>query len=1032
MAEGGRPGVSSPVTVGREPELAILRRAIEEVRAGRPRVVVVSGEAGIGKSRLVAEAASRAGDVRVARGTGLALASSIPYLPFAEMLRGLMRDLPETAAAAVLGPARRELAAILPELAAGPSGHRVVGRRGEASDDLDRLRMYEALLRVAEGITRLGTTLFVLEDLQWMDPASLQLLSFLAHNVRRGEALLVLTVRSGTLHGNPAILPFLADLSRGDNVERIELGPLDVEGTRQQVAAILGGQGSAASADRIQRLGDGNPLYTEELLAAARRDGDSGDGVSPKLRELLDTRLARLPADALIVLRVAAAAGRSTDEDLLGAACGMEPGRLEAAIRAALDEHVLVRTGPGSGAGYRFRHEIMRTMVESTLLPAEAVRVHRSFAQALASRPVERQDAAEVAYHWDAAQDASRALAAHVAAGSVAERGYAFGQAHQHYERALVLWDTVADAETVAGLPWHRVAECGAGSAAKSGDHDRAIELVRSILASEPDADAEWVELMRSTLRWYLWESGRLDEALAQARTSVQARRAQPDRRFANALAHMGGLLLYQGREAEAKRHASEALRVARQFQATEEEILARGVIGWCLVLEGQVDLGILSIRQALEATQALERSGDRGSDRDPFDDQRHHAGLVLAQTQLTAALEIAGRAEQAHAIALDGYAVTVARGVERTYGSVLQATAMRALYLLGRWDEAEAGIRAALDGGAIGTGRLGLLTVQALIAVGRGRQGDAEASLAESTDLIDGTTPQDARRWVAAASAELCLWQGRWTDGLRHIALVTETVGGGEDRGPTQPVMPDGSLPRLLSLAARASAELAVVERAGGSQATISRLVADRVRAGLRRIGRRSALAEAWRDDLRTATAELERGDPSTGARQVQRWTAAVEAANGYRPYSEAYARLRLAESLLGQRRRRNEAMTELNQAMALAEGLGARPMLDEIERLAGRAGLHAVRSSAGASIVSTGSVRPFGLTAREVEVLVLVADGLSNPEIADRLFISPKTASVHVSNIYGKLGVESRVAAATIAHSLGLTGGDPSTLAG
>ena len=544
---------------------------------------------------------------------------------------------------------------------------------------------------------------------------------------------------------------------------------------------------------------------------------------------------------------------------------------------------------------------------------------------------------------------------------------------------------------------------------------------------------------MRSTLRWYLWESGRLAEAVAQARAAVRARRAQPDKWLANALGHLGGLLLYQGREAEAQRLASEALRIARAERATDEEILARGVLGWCLVLEGQVDQGIESIRRALEATRTLEGSGERAPsheavvDHDGLDDRRHHAGLVLAHTQLAAALEIAGRVEEAHDTALEGYAVTVARGVQRTYGSVLQATAMRALYLLGRWDDAEVGIRVALDGGAVGAGRLGLLSVRALIAVGRGHTGAAEAALTEADDLIDDATPPDARRWVAAARAELSLWHGRWMEALQRIASVADdasSIGGAH--GASRPVMPDGSLPRLLSLAARASAELAVVERASGSNAPISRIAAERVRAGLRRIQRRGVLADAWRADLRTATAELERGQPGSGVKQIQRWTAAVAAAQGYRPYPEAYARMRLAESLLGQRRLRPEAVAELGRAMVLAELLGAQPILDELERLAGRAGLRLDRgdagrpSEAGVRIVGTGPVHPFGLTAREVEVLVLLADGQSNTEIAARLFISPKTASVHVSNIYGKFGVESRVAAATMARSLGLTGGD------
>ncbi len=381
--------------------------------------------------------------------------------------------------------------------------------------------------------------------------------------------------------------------------------------------------------------------------------------------------------------------------------------------------------------------------------------------------------------------------------------------------------------------------------------------------------------------------------------------------------------------------------------------------------------------------------------------------------------------------IALDGYAVTVTRGVERTYGSVLQASAARALYLLGRWDDAEAGIRVAArrrSGRCRSTGPAD--DSGAHRHVGRGHQGPAEAALAEARDLIDDTTPQDARRWLAAATAELCLWQGRWFEALGQIASVAEGVDGGDDaRSPSQPVMPEGSLPRLLSLAARGSAELAVMERAGALQTTVSRAAADRVRMGLRRIRRRNALADAWRDDLLIATAELERGEPGAGARQVHRWTASVEAAQGNRPYSEAYARLRLAESLLGQRQRRVEAMAELDHAMEAAERLGAQPILDELGRLATRAGLRAGRGEHGEPIARPVATRPFGLTTREVEVLVLLAQGLSNTEIADRLFISPKTASVHVSNIYGKFGVESRVAAATLAHSLGLTAGDGET---
>lgn len=148
--------------------------------------------------------------------------------------------------------------------------------------------------------------------------------------------------------------------------------------------------------------------------------------------------------------------------------------------------------------------------------------------------------------------------------------------------------------------------------------------------------------------------------------------------------------------------------------------------------------------------------------------------------------------------------------------------------------------------------------------------------------------------------------------------------------------------------------------------------------------------------------------------------WQKAAAAADG-RPYSEAYARWRLATALLGDRTRSAEAAAEIAEAARLSEGLRATRLRKAVGDLASRAGLDRDGAARPAD-------RPFGLTEREVEVLGLVASGLGNNEIAEQLFISPKTASVHVSNIYGKLGVGSRVAAATIAHDLGLTVPPPS----
>jgi DNA-binding NarL/FixJ family response regulator len=169
-------------------------------------------------------------------------------------------------------------------------------------------------------------------------------------------------------------------------------------------------------------------------------------------------------------------------------------------------------------------------------------------------------------------------------------------------------------------------------------------------------------------------------------------------------------------------------------------------------------------------------------------------------------------------------------------------------------------------------------------------------------------------------------------------------------------------------------------------------------------------------------ARAELERAGMDLATRE-RRWSAAQELVS-HRPYAAAYVQWRLAEARLARRDGRAAAAPAIQKGLALAELLGAARLVDELRDLAQRARLTvATATSPGAPEVSLDSEqRPYGLTAREVEVLALVADGLSNQEIADQLFISPKTASVHVSNIYAKLGVESRVAAATLAHGLGL----------
>jgi len=1006
--------------LGRELELAQLGRAIAGLHEGRGCVVVIGGEAGIGKTRLIEEALDRADPgLRVLRGDCLALGARIPYLPLADLLRDLTRQLPSPTLNRIIGPARADLARLLPELGttAGTAGADESARRESRSDELERLRLYEAFLRVTERIADEGPTLFVVEDVQWIDEASLELLAFLAHGLQQvGSAGLVVSVRPEEVEGRDQVLMLLAGLGRGPGTERVELGPLGPESTRRMAAAILGGQPSNELLEQVSARSDGNPLFLEQLLLApvrSDRSTDDGAAIPPKLRDLLAARLAHVPPEVLEVLRVAAAAGRTIDDRLLARASNLDEAQVSRAVRAAVDDGILIRAERLGRPAYRFRHEILRAQVAAQLLPAEARRVHAAFAQALSDEPG-GLSLSEIADHWDAAGDAIRALPAHVAAGQSAMTAFAFSRAGEHLDRALELWIDVDDPVATAGLTRVSLLGEAAAAAARSGRFLHAVALTREQIAEAGKEGGENLELARSSLRWYLWEAGDLDAALAEAAAVLADADVVPARWRANARGHQAALLLFQQQVDEAHRGALEARDLAVAAGAREEEILAEGVLGWCLLLQGDVDGGLAAIRRALEAAVAGEGVHLEG---------RYPVGPALAHSQLAAALELVGRLEEAHEVATSGAALAAQQGVARTFGSTLQATAARALYGLGRWDEADRTSADALRAGAVGSGRISLLAVRALLAVARGHLPEAEATIDEADALVTETTPPEVQRWLTVAAAELAVWRREPAVALTRLAFLTDepavSVPG------AQPALLDASVPWLLALGARAYADVAIEERSTGEAPGLSTVARSRLDATLSRARRRKALADVWAGALAVARAELERADTPEAKRRARRWRTAAELVSD-RPYIAAYARWRLAETLLASRDGREAAARELDSALATARTLGATMLNGAIEDLARRARLEAPGTTAEANGRER-PVRPYGLTAREAEVLALLANGLSNGEIAERLFISPKTVSVHVSNVYGKLGVDSRVAAATAAHSLALDRVEP-----
>jgi predicted ATPase len=468
--------VASPIFVGRVEELQALDAAQRRAADADPAVVLVGGEAGIGKTRLVAEFSSRCATdgTRVLVGGCVPVGDgALPYAPIVEALRTLVGDVGVGAVRELVGPAWPELARLLPAL--GAPDHR--GPPGQEA----QARLFELLLGLLGRLGDQAALVLVVEDLHWADQSTRDLLAFLVRNLRRERMLVVVTYRNDE-PGQQGLGPYLAELDRADRVMRVELARLDQAQTVAQLVGILGAAPVGDLVDAVFARSEGNPFFTEELLGSVR----AGSSELPAtLRDLLRGRVQALPEPARQVLGVVAVAGRRVPHRLLVAVADRDDDTLVTMLRMAVAGQLLV-TRPGED-GYQFRHALLREVVEADLLPGERVRLHGQYATALAERPelagvLSAVAAAELAIHWDGAGEPTRALPARVAAGLAAEHARAFAEAERHYRRALELWEQVTDPDRLAGLDQVELLARAAEAAAQTGSSDHAIGLLEQAL----------------------------------------------------------------------------------------------------------------------------------------------------------------------------------------------------------------------------------------------------------------------------------------------------------------------------------------------------------------------------------------------------------------------------------------------------------------------------------------------------------------------------------------------------------------------
>ena len=859
-------------------------------------------------------------------------------------------------------------------------------------------RLFESMLRFLDRLAHEQPVVLIIEDIHWADRSTLDLLMFLARMVRHERLLVVATYRSNELYPQHPLQMALAELYRSRRLERLELPPFDREDLGLLLGGILGRPLSPATVQRIFGRSDGNAFLAEELLAAER---DHPEQELPRrLKGILLARIAALAEDTTHVLRLIATVGRPIEHHLLAAAAQLPETRLLAATREAVDRQVL-RTERDA---YAYRHALLQQAVYSELLPGERLQLHAAVAVALSDDPhagARRETAAELAHHWYMAHDCPRALTHSIAAARAAAEVLGFTEAHQHYERAFSLWDQVHDAQDQAGLRLSELQLEAAEAAGWAGLAERAATLIQAALAEMgSQVEPTQAAVLRARMAEWLWDAGDTKTALA---TYEEASRLvandPPSVGKARVLAGHATELMRQGQFSASRRLSEEAIEVARAVGAQAEEGRALNTLGCDLSELGDPEAGISALRRALMLS---ERAGR-------FDDV-HRAYLNLS----TVLDDDAGRPQEALQVLQQGLERLRELGLELALPSnTLRTNLAATLWYMGRWREAEEVLNETQTKDVPARFALQLPMLRARLHLAHGQfdlaREYAQAAAQIAGQLIDSVSQSSLQRFLA----ELAIWQGDHAGAPSAAAKALQYL-----------TTDDHSYAiRVCDIGLRAEADAAERARDRGARASevaeihaTGEQLLGYARESLARLGGKHSMARAHAAGCEAEFTRLElRSDPEQWGTVTAAWDAIIG------PYEAAYARWRQAEAVLT--RRAPGAATVLQKAYKTTVELGEVPLRNELERLSRRARIDLQPPSAKPPTTSPERMaKAAALTPREQEVLRNLVEGRTNRQIARALFISEKTASVHVSNIMSKLGAANRSEAAAIAHRLRL----------
>jgi DNA-binding NarL/FixJ family response regulator len=963
---------SAPLLVGRERELALLREHLDAAMRGHGSLVLIGGEAGIGKTALaeaVGQKADRHGALVLVGHCYDALAT--PYGPWLEVFSSYR--------CSDGGPS-------LPAPFATP------GSVGEVTNQAALLR------QVLDFFIALATqqpVVLLFEDLHWAEAGSLDVLRFVARAIAPLPLLLLATYRSDELAPTVPLYPLLPALMREAQAERLDLRPLDATAMRALVDMRYGL--APPDADRLvaylRGRTEGHPLFACEMLrdveetgvlhreGADWRLGDFGGvAVPPLLRQVIDIRVARLSDETQRLLRIASVAGQDVPYAVWAAVAEVDEDALLDAVAEAEAAHIVAENRDGTGAA--FTHALVREAIYAQVRPSQRRHWHRAVGATLAATP--HADADAVAFHFQCAGDA-RAVAWLIRAGDRAHRAWAWGVAIARFASALEMLDASHADPMERGWLLYRLSTLRIFTDAERAltDLDEAARLADE---AKDRALAAHVRYKQGNIRFLEGDVRSaietVEQSLADLRALDETERARlPSLPLETALDEsfvVGMLATMLGL-------TGRYTRVAVLTAQMEAEALPWRALVHRGLAEMHAGLGHpdAALREFAATRDAMLERGDYREAGRCMIDALQHALLVYRTDDRSACREAAAEAERLYALTSSDY-----------FPLHVWRRGLPLLAVEGEWGDADAVAQEVLAGGSRAY-RLGTIVVVASIARARGDIALAwslvRAGMPSGTASEPGDIPWFRSVLAAqAVAARLALDEG-------NLVLAQEWAACRERWVTWAGDVPGRAEQYLLEAECRRRAGDTIGARAAVRQALET---ASDPRQPLTLLAAHRLLGELDTDAGRLAEAEV----------HVRDALALADACAA--PYERALTLLALAD-LRTATGDGDAARTALDDAHAICEPLGARPALARVEALA--AHLTVPPTSA--------PPYPASLSSREVEILRLVAEGLTNPQVAERLFLSRRTVEQHLRSVFTKTGTPSRAAAARWAAEQGLT---------